>query len=606
MDLYPLTIDFESFFASKNKYSLKHMPATLYVRDPRFHVHGVGIKVGEQPTRWFTDDKIAPALETIDWGSSLLIGHNLNFDGKVLVEHYGHSPAAYADTLGIARAVMPQGVKHDLDSLAEMFNLGNKHKGVLAALNGVKNLSPLQLKQLGEYCKQDVELTYQIFKLLYKTLPDSEKVVLSRTVRMGVEAQLQLDKEVLERVLEDEKSKTRDTVKASGLTTSELSSNPQFAQWIQDQGLEPPLKQNKNGEMIPALGQTDPEYVRFQLDHPEHQHVYEARQRVKSRIGETRAAKFLAIANTKAGTMPMPYKYYGAHTGRPSGDETLNVTNLPRLDKSEIRRALVAPPGYVIVVVDSSQIELRTQLWFSGDRTTLDKLANNDDIYSEVASDIFKKPVNKKEFPTERGVGKAVELMGQYGAGPPRYRAYLAGGPYGLAPMFITDEESKNHIYTYRRNRQHTVEMWATLDEKLPLMAHKKYFEEFGPITFRHEGIELPNGMILNYHGLRSDGEGSWMYGVNGLAKFLWGGTMLENIIQALARIIVTDQAIRIEDELDVPVVGWTYDENLMLVPEKHADEVLEASIEIMRTPPDWAPDLPLDAEGGYDRSYSK
>jgi ABC-type molybdate transport system ATPase subunit len=102
----PIVIDVESFYSRKDKYTISHLGTILYVRDPRFWVHGASIKVGDQPARWFTHENLASALDAIDWANTALIGHNLQFDALVLVEHYGHRPARYIDTLGLARAIL--------------------------------------------------------------------------------------------------------------------------------------------------------------------------------------------------------------------------------------------------------------------------------------------------------------------------------------------------------------------------------------------------------------------------------------------------------------------------------------------------------------------
>jgi DNA polymerase len=300
----------------------------------------------------------------------------------------------------------------------------------------------------------------------------------------------------------------------------------------------------------------------------------------------------------------MAYKAWGDHTGRFSGADGLNVQNLPNLHRSQLRKALVAPPGYVIHVADSSQIELRLQLWFSGQHDLLYKLANGEDLYSEVASAIYKQPVTKANK-LERGVGKATELGCQYGMGADKYRAYMAGGPLGLDPLFFTENEAHDAVTAYRTTHPMTISMWRRLDELMPSMLHDDCDIELGPIRLQKERILLPNNTALDYMGLRQLEEGSWAYGVNGTIKFLWGGTLLENLTQALAKIVVTDQAVQIDREI-APVIGWTHDENLILGPEANADERQAAIEEVMRQPPSWAPDLPLDAEGGFDRAYTK
>lgn len=599
-----VVIDFETYYAPD--YSLRRMPTVLYVRDPRFLIHGAAIKIDDGPTTWWHRSMLPTILSNLPWPEITLIGHNLYFDGLILVEHYGHRPHRYADTLGMARALLPTGMSRSLGDIGPALGLGSKVDDYLGAdVKGVRDLSIHASAKLAAGCIADCDMTWALYELLAPQLPESEHYVLHMNTRMGVESPILLDQKILadEARLADEQKKNK--IDESGRHIDDLMSNDKFLVILQsllpDKQL--PWKQNKNGDTIPAFAKNDPEWVRFKLDNPDLIPLCEAREEAKSTIKASRARRFLQIAQTQRGTLPMAYKYAGAHTFRFSGDDGLNVQNLPRLDKSNMRRALLAPEGYVINVADSSQIELRTQLWFSKQFDILHKLANGVDIYKEVAAPVFN--VRFSEITKlQRGVGKALELGGQYGMGAPKYRAYMAGGPLGLDPIFFSEEAAAGAIRTYRSTHPATVQMWYTLDACIPYMLdHTPY--TLGPITFIHEGIILPNGMTLDYTGLRPTEEGGWAYGINGAMKFLWGGTLLENIIQALARIIVIDQAALIDKEV-APVVGWTHDENLILSPESRAEEHQKTMVEIMSQPPAWASDLPLAAEGGFDRCYSK
>jgi DNA polymerase len=278
------------------------------------------------------------------------------------------------------------------------------------------------------------------------------------------------------------------------------------------------------------------------------------------------------------------------------------------LRRSNIRRALVAPEGYVIHVCDFSQIELRMQLWFSGQTDKLQILAEGGDIYSITASNIFGVPVDQVTK-HQRGVGKATELGAQFGMGHKRYRAYLAGGPLGLDPVFLSESEAYAFIQAYRATSPMTVNMWRELGDRLPLMTDPesdRHPSQLGPVEFRHMGIRLPNDTLLDFSGLHET-DGNWVYGYGPRPSFIHPGLMMENIVQALARIPVGTAALAIKDELPHCVVaGWTHDEILTIGPEATADEDAEHIQAIHLRRPSWAPDLPLDAEGGWSRCYEK
>jgi DNA polymerase len=94
------------------------------------------------------------------------------------------------------------------------------------------------------------------------------------------------------------------------------------------------------------------------------------------------------------------------------------------------------------------------------------------------------------------------------------------------------------------------------------------------------------------------------VYGIDKKIKFIWGGTMCENLTQALARDIVFEQMLAIDEKYRV--VSSTHDELLILVKEEEAKEALAWCIGVMSTSPKWAPDLPLGAEGGVAKYYCK
>ena len=129
--------------------------------------------------------------------------------------------------------------------------------------------------------------------------------------------------------------------------------------------------------------------------------------------------------------------------------------------------------------------------------------------------------------------------------------------------------------------------------------------------------IRLPNGLALRYPQLRYNiSQPNNEYGFHGQIETvygketrIYGGKLTENIIQALARIVVTDQMLELDEvvrEIGGAVVLTVHDEIVAVVPEIHAEAMFNEALQIMRTPPAWALGLPLDAEGGYAKEYSK
>ena len=118
--------------------------------------------------------------------------------------------------------------------------------------------------------------------------------------------------------------------------------------------------------------------------------------------------------------MPVPLKYYAAHTGRWGGTDNLNLQNLPR--QSPLKHAIRAPQGYVMIDSDSSQIEARTLAWLAGQWDLVQAFERGEDVYRIMASAIYNKPV-EDITKDERFVGKTTILGSGYGMGAKKLAA---------------------------------------------------------------------------------------------------------------------------------------------------------------------------------------
>ena len=206
------------------------------------------------------------------------------------------------------------------------------------------------------------------------------------------------------------------------------------------------------------------------------------------------------------GYIPAPLRYYAAHTGRFGGTEKLNMQNLPR--GGELRKCLIAPEGHLIYVADLSNIEARMLAWLAGEANLLQQFRNGDDIYSNFASVIYNKPIDKTENPTERLVGKTAILGLGYGMGHEKFKATLKSGAMGPA-MDFDIEESRRIVNTYRNTYGGIKNLWYKLEDFLKLSMHKdNEGMTYGPLTIGHNSIILPNNMSLTYNNLRSSMNG--------------------------------------------------------------------------------------------------
>jgi DNA polymerase bacteriophage-type len=475
----------------------------------------------------------------------------------------------------------------------------------LVKAKGLYDLPPEIEEQLAKYCLQDVDLTYAVYQQMISQYPQSELDLIDLTTRMFCQPVLKIDRERLTTYHQQEFSRAEDLIKACGVDREVLSSNQKFCEHLKTLGIVPPVKRSPaSGEMIPAFGKNDAGWKQLVAMYPEHQTLWDARTAVKSRITETRAKRFLDVAH-EDGTISVPLKYYAAHTGRFGGTEKINLQNLPR--GSELRKALIAPEGHLVYVADLSNIEARMLAWLAGQDDLLEQFRRGDDIYSNFASKIYNRPVNKHDNPTERFVGKTAILGLGYGMGHNKFKLTLETGAAGPA-MQISESEALNVVHTYRTTYDRIPVLWARLENLLKSSLHR---DNYGVtyrdvLTVRTRALILPNGMGLRYENLEMSPQGL-VYTNRNFQESTYGGRITENVIQALSRIVITDSLLRLNNKIPGGRVALTvHDEVVIVAPDKNPDATMAQIIEDLCTPPSWALDLPLAAEGGYDRMYSK
>ena len=599
-----ITLDFETYFDTK--VSLTKLTTMDYVRHEKFKVWGVGIKINDGPTEWYGEDEAELAIQDINWPGATLICHNTPFDGYILTRYYEVQPQYYIDTAAMNRGLFPGQSARLKDCAVRAFpNDDTMRKGEeLADAKGIYDLDPELEQAIAGYCIQDVDLTYAIYLQLVDRMPQSEMDIIDMTCRMFCEPKLIVNREALILFRDFQITASEQAIKEAGIDRKVLSSNQQFAQYIQDMGLVPPTKVSPTtGKTIPALGKNDKAFTQMQKMYPEHQHIWNARKAVKSRINETRAQRFIDATHDD-GTISVPLRYYAAHTGRFGGTEKINMQNMPR--NSELRKALCAPEGQLVFVADLSNIEARMLAWLADEVDLLDQFRAGDDIYSNLATQIYGRPINKNDDPTERFVGKTAVLGLGYGMGATKFQATLEAGAMG-PPMKFTATEAQNVVNTYRSTYSGVPLLWQKLELKLANTINPAYEEEWHGLVFKDKKIYLPNGLALHYNDLRYE-FGQLTYDSGRAIEKTWGGRITENVVQALSRIIVTDSMLHIDKDatLDAEVVLTVHDEIVLISQANNPDATMDKLIAHMCTTPDWAKDIPLDAEGGYDFSYSK
>ena len=596
-----VTLDFETYYDTKM--SLTKMTTMEYVSHEKFKVWGVGIKIDLDETEWFGEDEAEAAIHDIDWANATVICHNTPFDGYILTQYYGVKPKYYIDTAAMSRGLFPGQSARLKDCAVRIFpNDATMRKGEeLSNAKGIYDLDPELEEAIAGYCIQDVDLTWALYQEMNSLMPQSEMDLIDLTCRMFCEPKIKIDRERLAKYHAQEFENAESTIAAAGIDRKVLSSNQQFAQHIHELGLVPPTKVSPTtGKKIPALGKNDKAFTQMQQMYPEHQHLWDARIAIKSRLTETRAKRFLEAA-WKDDWLPVPLRYYAAHTGRFGGTDKLNMQNLPR--GGELRKCIVAPDDELLFVADLSNIEARMLAWLAGETELVEQFRSGDDIYSNFASKIYGRPINKKDDPIERFVGKTAILGLGYGMGAQKFKDTLEAGAMG-PPVHFTLEKAKQIVNTYRNTYSGIQNLWRKLEDLLKQTMHSdNWGNRYGPLTVGDNTLQLPNGLGLRYHNLRSTHQGL-MYDSRNKNEYTYGGRITENVIQALARIVITDSMLRLDKTHDVALT--VHDEIIITGTNINADATMENIISDMCIAPCWAPDLPLAAEGGYAKEYSK
>ena len=651
-----LCIDLETRWCSKD-YTLRKLTTEEYIRDSRFKVFGACIRElgDDRAPQWYRGDELPRILGTYDWTKTAVLAHNAQFDVSILSWVYGVKPCFIFDTLSMARALRGVEVGNSLARLAADFGLPEKGRAVHST-DGLIDL-PLDIeRELAAYCQHDVVLCEEIFRRLITGYPAKELRLIDMTLKMYTNAVLVLDKLMLANALEEEKETRESLLERLQVTDAVLASNTQFAALLEKLGILPPTKKKKPTQKTPhpvglnfAFAKNDAMFqAMLNGDNEDVAALCEARLKVKSTTERTRAQRFLDIAGR--GTLPVPLSYYGALSGRwtASKGSAINMQNLKR--GSFLRKAIMAPEGYQLVVGDLSQIEPRVLAWLSDYTDMLSIFSAGGDPYAAFGAQMFNIPgMTKESHPVHRQSAKSALLGAGYGLGWASFAGQLLVGFLGAPPLrytkvdakqlgansthvekflewepnlekmmeiphICTDEEllihciaAKRIIDIYRNTAHPVVSFWQMCEGliKTALYEGKPYTHKC--LTFSKGEILLPNGMRLLYPNLHQEKNTEtekmeWVYGEEGKRTKLYPGKVTNNVTQAVARIVMTDGMLRVSNKY--PVVGTVHDEQIVLVPDSEVAVAKTWVLAQMTMEPKYMPGIPLDADGGAHRRY--
>ena len=602
-----LTVDFETYY--DRDYSLSKITTEEYIRDPRFEVIGVSVKVDDEPGQWFsgTAKQTKAWLDQFPWESSIAIAHHAMFDMAIKNWRFGIRPKRIVDTLSMLRAIDGPDAGNGLAKAAERHGLGVKGTEVINALGKRRlDFTPEELAAYGDYCINDTELTYKLAMKLLEGFPKEELQLIDLTMRMFTEPVLTLDRGALETHLADVREKKEALLSGAGLSKESLMSNPQLAETLRSLGVTPPMKISPTtGKETYAFAKNDEDFKAL-LEHENVivQAIIAARLGVKSTLEETRTERFIGIS--ERGLLPVPLRYYAAHTGRFGGDDKVNLQNLPR--KSPLKKALKAPPDYVVIDCDSSQIEARTLAWLAGQNDLVAAFDAGEDVYKIMASRIYGKPI-EEITDSERFVGKTTILGAGYGMGAKKFQAQLKN--FGVE---LPLSECEYIITVYRNTYPKIPQLWKQAQTALLAMIRDNTAPLgcAGALVVKgKDGIALPNTLRIKYPNIRQQvdektGKAELVYdtkkGRAVIPTRIYGGKCVENVCQALARIVIGEQMLMVARKLRV--VMTVHDAVGAIAPETEAKKAREYVEACMRIRPKWASLLPLNCESKMGTSY--
>lgn len=574
---------------------------------------------------------------------------NANFERTCIAKHFDIEcdPAQWQCTAVHAAYL---GLPGSLDGVAKCLKLGaqkdTKGKNLIryfsvpckpTKANGgrTRNLphhDPEKWQQFIEYNRQDVEVERAIRKKLERyPVPEFEHRLWCLDQKI-VDRGVMLDAELVEQAIKGDTAfhKQRED-EAKALTGLENpNSVAQLKKWLEDEHNVNVTSLSKDN-VAALIEQTENEDVKRVLRLRQEMSKtsvkkYQAMQRVRCRDGRARGLIQFYGANRTgrwAGRLVqvqnLPRNYLPdlalARELVRSGDhETLEMLydNIPDVLSQLIRTAFIPSPGHRLIVSDFSAIEARVIAWLAGEKWRLDVFNSHGKIYEASASQMFGVPIEQITKGSDlRQRGKVAELALGYQGGVGALKQM------GALDMGLTEEELPELVQTWRGANPNIVQFWYDVERAaLTAVREKRKVPLRHGIAFLHEAgmmrIKLPSGRHLTYVrpkiGKNKFGKDAISYeGVGDQGKWMrldtYGGKLVENIVQAVARDCLAVAMMRVADA-GYPIVMHVHDE--LVVDAPHGFGSLTEVEAIMSRPIEWAPDLPLKAEGFETDFYMK
>lgn len=575
-------VDFETYYNEKEHYSLKYMPTLQYIRDPRFKVLGMSVAIGDGgETKWVDGyDNCKKVFDMLPPKDTVFVAHNASFDAAVVKEVFGFEASRYVCTMFMARYLIAQGgLPYDigvaLKDLAPMVDSEKLHLDEALA-DGT----------LDTYAIRDTDLCRKFYYKYVGLIPDEEFMYIDTHVRMSALPKFVLDEELLKGCAETEENRAK--------LFGAVRKDDFLVAAFERLGVKVEYKTTPKGKTKAAFSKTD-DFMKSLLQHEDKRVAELARLRLDaySTCERSKAQRFLDVGSPLA----CPLIYYGAATGRTSGAERLNVQNMPR--GSDIRVALRAPADHKLVIIDSSQIEVRVLGFLAGENKLLDVFRRGEDIYKHFgATELFHKPIDEitKE---ERQMSKPPVLAAGFGQSGLGLAAYAKRMGVDLSP-----EMAERCVQAYRS-------AYPAITGGLN-KSRDGYWQRTEQQVRDYGYTMLPSGRKITYPNLRYE-QGGLVFDKHKIflrdtsSTRLWHGLLVENAVQATARDLVFWQVQEVLRRCpSAQPALMVHDEAVFVVPDSDAEACLATAEECFKSAPEWASGIPVQGEGHISDCYDK
>lgn len=565
------------------------------------------------------------AFERAVWQHQMLPKHK----APVINPDQWNDTAALAATLALPRA---------LGKCAEVLGVAEQKdkrgsvliRRVCQPYRGERRRDQNLLNELYDYCVQDVKTERDVKRHLtpYKPMRRKERAIwlLDQKINwrgLGIDTY-----NVANAIALIYATANTLNAKVAEITRGVLpdcASRARVMAWARERGYE--LKGYDKAAVIAALADDKlPDDVRQVLE-------------IRQTMGKASTSKYQSMQNLAGadGRARGVFFYHGAQTGRWAG-RGFQPQNLPRpafsdtdnciklfehrdpeiLDilydnsmvalSSCLRGMIVPAEGKRFLVSDYSAIEARVLAWLADEQGPLDVFKSGECIYCHAATGIYGRPITKGDK-DERQIGKVAILALGYGGGIGAFQTMAKA-----YQVKVADEEADAIKFAWREKNPKIVEWWALLEEAAR-NAVRQPGTKFpaGPVSFKLDGdflfASLPSGRRLAYYkpSIKNGRLEYWAtdsrLGGRWAQLDTYGGKLAENITQAVARDLLAEAMLRLEEN-GYEVVASIHDEIICEMPQGQG--TLTEMEKLMCVLPDWAEGLPLTAEGFECERYRK